>query len=81
MNIFMMQHNYQSKYLVVIDSDVCVYKYEKCKFDPPFLSFTSKHVFIGKSRLCALTEFSGANDSSGFDGNTILLECADNEYL
>ena len=28
-----------------------------------------------------MTEFSGANDSSGFDGNTILLECQDKEYV
>ena len=28
-----------------------------------------------------MTEFSGAIDSSDFDGNTILLECADNEYV
>ena len=39
MNVFMMQHNYQSKYLVIIDSVVNVYKYEKCKFDQPFLSY------------------------------------------
>ena len=28
-----------------------------------------------------MTEFSGASDSSDFDGNTILLECGDNEYM
>ena len=28
-----------------------------------------------------MTEFFGANDSSDFHGNTILLECADNEYV
>ena len=28
-----------------------------------------------------MTEFSGANDSSDFDGNTILVEFADNEYV
>ena len=33
MDIFMMHYNYQSKYLVIIDEDVYVYKYEKCKFD------------------------------------------------
>ena len=26
-----------------------------------------------------MTEFSGAEDNSDFDGNTILLECGDNE--
>ena len=30
--------------------------------------------FIGKSQLCEMTEFSGAEDKEVFDGNTILLE-------
>ena len=37
--------------------------------------------FFGKSKVCPMTEFSGANDSSGFDGNTLLLECENNEYV
>ena len=57
MNIFIMQYIYRSKYLVVIDGDVYVYKYEKCKFDQPFLSFQPKHIFIGKSKVCPMTEF------------------------
>ena len=28
-----------------------------------------------------MTTFSGALDSSGSDGNTVLLECEDNEYV
>ena len=31
-------------------------------------------IFIGKSQLCDMTEFSGAKDKEVFDGNTILLE-------
>ena len=58
-----------------------VYKYEKCKFYQPFLSFQPKNFSIGKSKVCELTQFSGAFDSSDFDGNTILLECEDNEYV
>ena len=81
MHTFMMQYNYRSKYLVIIDGDVYVYKYEKCKFDQPFLSFKPKHTFIGKSRICELTQFSEANGSSDFDGKTILLECEDNENV
>ena len=81
MDIFMIQYNYESKCLVVIDGDVYVYKYEKCKFDQPFLSFQPKHIFIGKSKVCPMTESSGANDSSGFDGNTLLLEFENNEYV
>ena len=75
----MIQYNYRSRYLVVIDGDVYVYKYEKCKFDQPFLSFQPKHIFIGKSKVCEKTEFFGTNDSSDFDGNTNLLEFGGNE--
>ena len=46
MDIFMMQYNYRSKFLVVIDGDVFVYKSEKCKFDQPFISFQAKNIFI-----------------------------------
>ena len=82
MDIFMIQYNYRSKYLVVIDGDVYVHNYEKCKFDQPFLSFQPKHIFIGKSKVCPMTEFSGAvNIGSDFDGNTLLLECEDNESV
>ena len=81
MDIFMIQCNYQSKYLVIIDGNVYVYEYEKCKFDQPFFSFKPKHIFIGKSKVCPMTQFSEANDSSSFDGNTFLLECEDNEYV
>ena len=28
-----------------------------------------------------MTEFSGAGDKIDFDGNTLLLECEDNEYV
>ena len=77
----MMQYNYRNKFLVVINGDVYVYKYEKCKFDQPFLSFQPKHIFIGKSKICPMTNFSGSNGSSGFDGNTLLLEFENNEYV
>ena len=76
-----MQYIYRSKHLVVIDGGVYVYKNSICKFDQPFVSFHPKHIFIGKSKVCEMTEFSGANGGSDFDGNTILLECRDNEYL
>ena len=42
----MIQHNYQSKYLIIIDRNVYVYKYEKCNFDQPFPSFKPKHIFL-----------------------------------
>ena len=59
-----------------------VYKYEKYKFDPQFLSFKPKKVFIGRPKNCELTEFSGATDKdSDFDGNTLLLEVEDRKYV
>ena len=76
-----MQYNYRPKNLVVIDGDLYVYKYEKCKFDQPFIFFQIKHIFIGKLKVCETTEFSGAVDSSDFNGKTILLECGDNECV
>ena len=78
-----MQYNYRYKYLVVIiDTIVYVYKYEKCKFGPAILSFQAKNIFIGKSEVCSMTEFSGAADnSSDFVGNTLLLEFENNEYI
>ena len=77
-----MQHNYRSKYLVVVDGHVCVYKYEKYKFDKPFLSFKAKHIFLVESKVCDMTEFSGAaNNDSDFEGNTLLLEVEDRKYV
>ena len=58
-----------------------VYKYEKCKLDQPFLSFKVKIIFIGNSKVCEVTKFSGAEDYSRFDGNNFLIECEDNEYV
>ena len=77
-----MQHNYRSKHLVVVDGDAYVYKYEKYNFDKPFLSFKPKHIFIGKSKVCDMTAFSGAADNdSDFEGNTILLEVEHRKYV
>ena len=68
--------------VVIVDSIVCVYKNKICKFDPPLFTFQAKNVFIGKSKVCPMTEFSGsANNSSEFDGNTLLVECENNEYV
>ena len=59
-----------------------VYKYEKYKFDHPFLSFHAKNIFNGESKVCKMTEFSGAADnSSDFDVNTLLLQGENNENL
>ena len=83
MDIYMMQYIYRSRYLVVINENtyVSVYKYKKYKFDQPFISFQAKDIFIGKSKICVMTEFPVALTNSNFDGNTILLECEDSKYL
>ena len=82
MDIFIMRYNYESKYLVEIDGNVYVYKYEKCKFNQPFLSSKPKFIFIGKSKVCPITEFfAAADNSSRFDGTNCLLEWEDNEYV
>ena len=48
MDIYIMQYKYRSKYLVVINENahVSVYKYEKYKFDQPFLSFQAKKFLL-----------------------------------
>ena len=83
MDIFTTYYNYENKYLVVIiDNIVYVYKNKICKFEPPLFTFQAKNVFIGKSKFCPMTEFSSAaKNSSEFDGNTLLLECENNEYI
>ena len=57
-----------------------VYKYDKYKFDKPFLSFKPKHVFIGKAKVCQMTEFCGAVNRD-FEGNTFLLEVEDRKHV
>ena len=82
MDIVVIQYIYRSRYLVVIDGDVYVYIYEKNKIDKPFLSFQAKFIFVGESKGCVMTNFSGADDCSDFDGKTFLLECEDmNTYI
>ena len=76
-----MQYNHRSKYSVVKGGDVYVYKNEECKCDKPFIYFQAKNIFIGKSKVCTMTECSGAGDKNDFDGHTLLLECAHNENV
>ena len=46
-----MQYNYRSRNLVKIDDKVYVCKYEKYKFDQPFISFQPKYIYNGKSNV------------------------------
>ena len=53
-----MQYKHRYRFLVVIkDANVNVCEYEKSRIDQPFISFQPKHIFIGKSKFCAMTEF------------------------
>ena len=83
MNIYILQYNYRSRYLVAINenTNVSVHKTEKYIFDQPSLSFQAKIVFIGESKICAMKEFFGALNNPNFDGHTILLEYEDNKYV
>ena len=76
-----MQYLFRFRYLVVIDGNVNLYEYENYKFDQPFPSFQPKNIFIGKSKVFKLTDFSGVGNNSDFDVKTILLVCEDNEYI
>ena len=71
---------------MVGDGDVNIYKYELCMFEEPFICFETKSFFIGKSRLCKMTEELGANDNVGFNGNNLLVDltnpdCSSSEYV
>lgn len=46
----------------------------------PFLQYVPQRIFIGKSPLNAMTEFSGGHGSY-FDGNSILLKMSENKYI
>ena len=82
MEIYILQYNYRNRWLVVtIDANVYIYCYDKRKFDQPFLSFQAKSIFIGKSKVCPMTEISGAGDKLDIHGNTFLLECENNEFV
>ena len=81
MDVFIMQYKYRNKYLVVVDSNVNVYNYDRCKFDQQFLSIKPKHIFIGKSKVCPMAEFFEAEYKEEYDDNTLLLECENNEYV
>ena len=60
---------------------VSVYRYENHEFDQPFLFFQAKNIFNGESKICNMTEFSGALNNLNFDGNTVLLECKNSKYV
>ena len=79
-----MRHNYSSHNLVTIDNEqslVNIYEDEKSKFEETFLVSKLSKIFIGKSPICRMIEMSEARESSDFDGNTVLLESDDNDFI
>ena len=54
---------------------VKVQKFEDISKDKNTIySVKPMEIFLGKSQVCSMTEFSGARDKKVFDGNTILLK-------
>ena len=75
MDSYIMQYIFQPRYLVVINENTYM-KYEKDTIDQHSFIFKQKK-FIGKSKICSMTDFSGAVNNPNFNGNTTLLECED----
>ena len=85
--MFVVQHNYTSRYLVTIDNEqfiVNVYKDEKCKFEETFIVIKPSKmlsVFMGKCCISPLNEVWADRDTSDFDGHTILQGSDENDFI
>ena len=58
---------------------MCMFINKKKKFNQPFLSFQANNIFIGKSKVCEKTEFSGAEKKKNlmailFDFNVKIMK-------
>ena len=52
-----------------------IQKFEDVSYDKNIIyEVNPMEIFLGKSELCNMTEFSGAEDKEVFNGNTILLQ-------
>ena len=53
MDIYIMQYNYRSRYLVVINENnyVSVYNFQKYKFQQPFLNYQAQKIFLVNQRI------------------------------
>ena len=70
--------NYRKHFLVVInDNNFAIFRNQN---GDKIWEGLVKDIFIAKSCLNEMTEFSGARDDSIWDGNTILLELEDEKY-
>ena len=78
-----MQHNYRDQYLVTTENDhnkLLIHKHGSINFEEPFLILKATQILIGRSQFCKMTELLGAKDDPDFDGFTILVEVAKNEF-
>ena len=71
--------NYRKRFSVIINNNY-VYIFRIENRDKIWEGIV-KNVFIGKSCLNEMTEFSGARNDSVWDGNTILLELQEKKYM
>ena len=77
MTIIYITENGTKRYGVTFQKNGCVkvQKFEDISEDKNIIyEVKPVNVFVSKSQLCSMTEFSGAFDKKGFDGNTILLK-------
>ena len=68
----MMQEIYRSGYLVIMKSKIFI-NTENANLKSFFLVKTKKTIF-GKSKICRMTEVSGARDKCDYDGKTLLSD-------
>ena len=77
MTIIYVTENNCKRYGVTLQNNryVKVQKFEDISNDENIIyEVNPMEMFLGKSQLCSMTEFSGAEDKQVFDGNTILLK-------
>ena len=79
MNNYFTLDNYRKHFSVIInDNNVIIFRIEN---RDKIWEGEVKDIFIGKSCLNEMTEFSGARDDSIWDGNTILLKLDEKKYM
>ena len=82
MKHYIIQYNYRNNYVVAVgETRVDVYNFQNNKLCYDIIDVNPIKVFIGKSCLNYMTEFSGARDDKYWDGNTILLQLKENKYM
>ena len=77
MTLIYITENNTKRYGVTFQNNgyVKVQKFEDISKDENTIySVKPMRIFLGKSQVCNMTEFSGARDKEVFDGNTILLK-------